>query len=126
MLCGMWDLPGPGLEPVSPALAGGFLTIAPPGKSLIIFIYEFSNCEFSYSLKFICNPKSFVATHGHARSQLRSNDARLCLLVSDLKSVFKTYLVPDICVCGCVVLLIKMATKFTMEVLFLFLSPRRL
>ena len=30
----MWDLPGPGLEPVSPALAGGFLTTAPPGKSL--------------------------------------------------------------------------------------------
>ena len=29
----MWDLPGPGLEPVSPALAGGFLTTAPPGKS---------------------------------------------------------------------------------------------
>ena len=28
----MWDLPGPGLEPVSPALAGGFLTIAPPEK----------------------------------------------------------------------------------------------
>ena len=30
----MWDLPGPGLEPVSPALAGGFLTTAPPGKPL--------------------------------------------------------------------------------------------
>ena len=29
----MWDLPGPGLEPVSPALAGGFLTTAPLGKS---------------------------------------------------------------------------------------------
>ena len=28
----MWDLPGRGLEPVSPALAGGFLTTAPPGK----------------------------------------------------------------------------------------------
>ncbi|KAJ8790918.1 hypothetical protein J1605_021012 [Eschrichtius robustus] len=28
----MWDLPGLGLEPVSPALAGGFLTTAPPGK----------------------------------------------------------------------------------------------
>ena len=28
----MWDLPGPGLEPVSPTLAGGFLTTAPPGK----------------------------------------------------------------------------------------------
>ena len=30
----MWDLPGAGLEPVSPALAGRFLTTAPPGKSL--------------------------------------------------------------------------------------------
>ena len=29
----MWDLPGPEIEPVSPALAGGFLTTAPPGKS---------------------------------------------------------------------------------------------
>ena len=29
----MWDLPGPGLEPVFPALAGGFLTTAPTGKS---------------------------------------------------------------------------------------------
>ena len=34
LLCGMWDLPRPGLESVSPALAGGFLTTAPPGKSL--------------------------------------------------------------------------------------------
>ena len=34
LLHGTWDLPGPGIEPVSPALAGGFLTTAPPGKSL--------------------------------------------------------------------------------------------
>ena len=34
----MWDLPGPGLEPVSPALAGGFLTTAPPGKPPIIIL----------------------------------------------------------------------------------------
>ena len=32
---GMWDLPGPGIEPVSPALAGRFLTTQPPGKSLV-------------------------------------------------------------------------------------------
>ena len=31
--CGIRDLPRPGLDPVSPALAGGFLTTAPPGKS---------------------------------------------------------------------------------------------
>ena len=29
---GMWDLPRPGLEPVSPALAGRFSTTVPPGK----------------------------------------------------------------------------------------------
>ena len=33
LLHGMWDLPRPGIEPVSPALAGRFLTTAPPGKS---------------------------------------------------------------------------------------------
>ena len=27
----MWDLPRPGIEPQSPALAGGFLTTGPPG-----------------------------------------------------------------------------------------------
>ena len=31
-LHGTWDLPRPGLEPVSPALAGGLPTTAPPGK----------------------------------------------------------------------------------------------
>ena len=34
LLRGMWDLPRPGLEPVSPALAGRFSTTAPPGKPL--------------------------------------------------------------------------------------------
>ena len=28
----MWNLPGRGMEPMSPALAGGFLSTAPPGK----------------------------------------------------------------------------------------------
>ena len=37
----MWDLPGPGLEPVPSALAGGFLTTAPPGKpGSSILVYE--------------------------------------------------------------------------------------
>ena len=34
----MWDLPGPGLEPVSPASAGRLSTTAPPGKPLYIFL----------------------------------------------------------------------------------------
>ena len=39
----MWDLPRPGLEPVSPALAGRFSTTAPPGQppfsSFKIFLF---------------------------------------------------------------------------------------
>ena len=42
LLRGTWDLPGPGLEPVSPALAGGFLTTAPPGKpQFCLFLFLF-------------------------------------------------------------------------------------
>ena len=32
LLRGVWDLPRPGLEPMSPALAGRLSTTAPPGK----------------------------------------------------------------------------------------------
>ena len=40
LLCGMWDLLGPGLEPAPPALAGGFLTTAPPGKSQACIFFK--------------------------------------------------------------------------------------
>ena len=41
LLCGMWDLPVPGLEPVFRALAGRFLTTVPPEKSLqLLFVFE--------------------------------------------------------------------------------------
>ena len=35
--CGTWDLPGPGIEPVSPELTGGFFTAEPPGEALQYF-----------------------------------------------------------------------------------------
>ena len=38
LLCGVWDLPRPGLEPVSPALAGRLSTTAPPGKPIPPFL----------------------------------------------------------------------------------------
>ena len=40
LLRGMWDLLRPGLEPMSPALAGRFSTTAPPGKSQGSFFYH--------------------------------------------------------------------------------------
>ena len=46
LLRGMWDLPRPGLEPVSPALAGRFSTTAPPGKPKIFpFASEMYSCK---------------------------------------------------------------------------------
>ena len=48
LLRGMWDLPRPGLEPVSPALAGRFSTTVPPGKSLMCILiahYGKVDCE---------------------------------------------------------------------------------
>ena len=40
LLRGMWDPPRPGLEPVSPALAGRFSTTAPPGKPCSCILYQ--------------------------------------------------------------------------------------
>ena len=50
LLRGMWNLPRPGLEPVSPALAGRFSTTMPPGKPLISIIYK--NFTLDYSILF--------------------------------------------------------------------------
>ena len=37
---GMWDLPGPGMEPVSHALAGGLLTTETPGEPRNVLLEE--------------------------------------------------------------------------------------
>ena len=55
----LWDLPRPGTEPVSPALAGGFLSTVPPGKSpgcffcISSFTYMCGSVPWPYCL--ICN-----------------------------------------------------------------------
>ena len=50
LLRGVWELPGPGLEPLSPALAGGFLTTAPPGKPAACFARIFKHCFIQLKL----------------------------------------------------------------------------
>ena len=41
LLRSMWNLPGPEMEPVSPASAGGFFTTEPPGKSAVPVLNAF-------------------------------------------------------------------------------------
>ena len=76
LLCSRWDLPGPGIEPVSPALAGGFPTTAPPGKSshsilnspfeLLLGLNSFFFKIFIYLAVFffVADVGSFLAVHG--------------------------------------------------------------
>ena len=53
LLRGMWDLPRPGLEPMSPALTGRFSTTAPPGKpSSVLLMAASSNKGYMCSCSF--------------------------------------------------------------------------
>ena len=52
LLRGMWDLPRPGLEPVSPALAGRFSTTAPLGKPRTKAFNIIRNSDYTGSLLF--------------------------------------------------------------------------
>ena len=57
LLRGIWDLPRPGLEPVSPALAGRFSTTAPPGKPRANFyrskgLWQLGNQSMDCQLEF--------------------------------------------------------------------------
>ena len=57
LLRGMWDPPRPGLEPVSPALAGRFSTTAPPGKPPL-FLYFILSLSWSS-----CNLFPTISSH---------------------------------------------------------------
>ena len=61
----MWDLPGPGIEPLSPALADGFLTTRPPGKSpvfifwmkySILWLHQFTFSPVVHTCSLFCTP----------------------------------------------------------------------
>ena len=48
--CG-WDLPGSGIQPVSPALADGFFTIEPRGTPMLHVLLKVTFYFFLFSVK---------------------------------------------------------------------------
>ena len=63
LLRGMWDPPRPGLEPVSPALAGRFLTTAPPGKPLDGKLFKAKVCNHFVLSLADCLAKCWIHTY---------------------------------------------------------------
>ena len=59
LLRSMWDPPGSGLEPASPALAGGLATTAPPGKPLLVF-WDFRYIALYYGYHYPSYPSTRV------------------------------------------------------------------
>ena len=53
----MWNLHGPGIEPVWPALAAGFLSTGPPGKSMwtLCSLTSFSQCNYFWDTSMLHN-----------------------------------------------------------------------
>ena len=45
LVASVWTLCRPGVETVSPALAGGFLTTGPPGKSPFLLFLNYAVCS---------------------------------------------------------------------------------
>ena len=59
LLRGMWDLPRPGLEPMSPALAGRLSTTAPQGKPQVIYFLNWSTVDLRCCVSFWYTAKLF-------------------------------------------------------------------
>ena len=96
----MWDLPGPGIEPITPALAGGFLTTGPPRKSTF--------CVFHLTAAFC--PSSFSrdgATSENVCSSLPSFSSFMAFITSYKSPVYWEYISGalhwDILVYSCII-----------------------
>ena len=75
----MWDLPEPGIKPVSPALAVGFFTTEPPRKSqnvnLIVYIFfKSDNAEYIIRNTGLEEAQAGIKTAGRNINNLRYAD----------------------------------------------------
>ena len=79
----MWDFPGPGLEPLSPALAGGFLTTSPPGKprnalsSVFVYLFMFASSRNMWPPRHSCGQRWVSSAKQGAWAPLQVNERTL-------------------------------------------------
>ncbi|XP_049569245.1 tubulin-specific chaperone cofactor E-like protein isoform X1 [Orcinus orca] len=104
LLRGMWDLPGPGHEPVSPASAGGLSNTAPPGKpeACVFWLEHLIHSHLRYHelvtkygkleplAEVDLRPQSSAKVEVHFNDQVEEMTIRLDQTVAELKKQLKT------------------------------------
>ena len=90
LLHGMWDLLGPGIEPVSPALSGTFFITEPPGKPLrtvlsLLLIHVIRICEI---IRFVKTKSGTDITNSHHSFQCTMN---LKMLSYQMERTWKSF-----------------------------------
>ena len=78
LLHGTRDPPRPGLEPVSPALAGRFSTTAPPGKPRVTAFYEPKVTKLNQAQSYLVKPQSNTKANEN-RKHIKTNSDPFCL-----------------------------------------------
>ena len=78
--CSMWTLPGPGIEPMSPALADGFSTTELPGKPLWLYFVSKSDDRLGVPCQCVSEINRFLCLLGgsNPRGQVRTFSAMNC------------------------------------------------
>ena len=87
----MWDLPGSGIEHLSPALAGRFFTTEPQGKPCILVLYLvalhiffLSSSSFLYeSIEFLIHKNISSANNNNFYLFVSNLDVFYCFILSD-------------------------------------------
>ena len=93
LLHGMWDVPDPGIKPVSPALAVGFFNTEPPRKSqnvnLIVYIFfKSDNAEYIIRNTGLEEAQAGIKIAGRNINNLRyADDTTLMAESEELKSL---------------------------------------
>ena len=87
LLLGLWGLPGPGIEPMSPALTDRLSTTGPPGKSIKVFLKRSEKKSFIPGFQqFIYDVASHDFLKGYSIQSLRGLIQWIIVLIKVGKS----------------------------------------
>ncbi|KAJ8791577.1 hypothetical protein J1605_020299 [Eschrichtius robustus] len=108
----MWDLPRPGLEPVSPALAGRFSTTAPPGKPSEKFYIPYS----------LPSSQHYEASSTAASFSMELNGFQMEELARGRRQRESTYVLPLYCIITTVITITTIIITVTTIIIIIIIT----